>query len=255
MKRQGDVTRSDIGAVAVVEIHRPPHNYFDLALVRDLASTFEEIDEIAGLRAIVLASEGKSFCAGADFSGNEGADGADPMDLYREALRLFATRKPIVAAIQGAAIGGGLGLALAADFRVAAPEARFAANFVKLNLHAGFGLTHTLPRLLGVQRAAHLLYSGRRVTGDEALALGLADAVASLDKLRDTAIAFAAEIADNAPLAVEATRATLRAGLAEAVAMQVEQEAAEQRRLFATHDYAEGVAAVRERRPGQWIRG
>jgi enoyl-CoA hydratase/carnithine racemase len=255
MPQSSDVVRSSAGAVAIIEIRRPPHNFFDLTLVRDLADAFEAVDAAPELRAIVLASEGKSFCAGADFSGNEGADGSDPMQLYREALRLFATRKPIVAAIQGAAIGGGLGLALCADFRVAAFEARFAANFVKLNLHAGFGLTHTLPRLVGQQRAAHLLYSGRRVSGDEALAMGLADAVTRIETLRETAIGFAAEIAENAPLAVEATRATLRDGLAKAVAAQVEHEAAIQRQLFATRDYEEGVAAVRERRPGRWVRG
>jgi enoyl-CoA hydratase/carnithine racemase len=114
--------------VASVEIHRPPHNYFDLALIDDLASAFEALDADPACRAIVLCSEGKNFCAGAQFGGgprpepSSDAAAEPPRHLYDEAVRLFATKTPVVAAIQGAAIGGGLGLALMPDFRVAAPE-------------------------------------------------------------------------------------------------------------------------------------
>ena len=98
-------------------------------------------------------------------------------------MRLFRTRKPIVAAIQGAAIGGGLGVAMAADFRIAAPEARFSANFARLGFHHGFGLSVTLPAAVGGQHAAELLYTGRRITGDDAVAIGLVDRVVPLDRL------------------------------------------------------------------------
>ncbi len=131
-------------------------------------------------RAIVLAAEGKHFSAGADFASAGPADSTG--DLYRAAVRLFRTRKPIVAAIQGAAIGGGLGVAMAADFRIAAPEARFSANFARLGFHHGFGLSVTLPAAVGGQHAAELLYTGRRITGDDAAAIGLVDRVASLDR-------------------------------------------------------------------------
>jgi enoyl-CoA hydratase/carnithine racemase len=160
----------------------------------------------------------------------------------------------MVAAVQGPAIGGGLGLSLVADFRVICENTRFAANFVKLGVHAGFGISHVLPRIVGAQKASLMLYTGRRVGPDEALAMGLADVLTSSDDLRDAAIALATEIAEAAPLAVESTRETLRHGLADAVEQQVERELAEQLRLARTQDHAEGLKAVAERRPGQFTR-
>lgn len=158
----------------------------------------------------------------------------------------------MVAAIQGAAIGGGFGLALVADFRVVSPDARFAANFVKLGIHPGFGLTYTLPRIIGQQRASLMFYTGRRITGEEALAWGLADILAPSDRLRAAASELAAEIAENAPLAVLSTRATMRQGIAEAVKAATDREHLEQARLIHTEDHREGVKAVNERRPGRF---
>ncbi|HEV7159499.1 MAG TPA: enoyl-CoA hydratase/isomerase family protein, partial [Caulobacteraceae bacterium] len=138
------------GHVAVIEFSRPPHNFASVALMRDLADALDDVDADRALRASVMCSAGKSFCAGADLASPEGVGGqgmAGVSPLYHEAVRLFSARKPIIAAIQGAAVGAGLGLALAADFRVAAPEARFVSNFVKLGFHPGFGVTCTLPRV------------------------------------------------------------------------------------------------------------
>jgi enoyl-CoA hydratase/carnithine racemase len=247
----GDVTLTRRDAVAEVVFSRPPNNYFDLDLIRDIASALETVDRTPELRAVVLASDGKAFCAGASFSGGEGGS-SDPGVLYREALRIFATRKPIVAAVQGAAIGGGMGLAMAADFRVVSPETRLAANFVKIGIHPGFGLTHTLPRAVGAQAAALLFYTGRRISGEEAVALGAADLLVPAEALRERALGLAAEIAENAPLAVESTRATLRDGIVDAIAAQTARESREQIALFATEDFKEGVRAVAERRPGRW---
>jgi enoyl-CoA hydratase/carnithine racemase len=243
--------------VALVEIHRPPHNFFDHDLIRCLADAFEALDGELDCRAIMLASEGKSFCAGANFQNrkDEGDDepakiAANP--LYAEAVRLFSCKKPIVAAIQGAAIGGGFGLAMAADFRVACPEARFAANFVRLGIHPGFGLTHTLPRLIGVQKASLMFYTARRIDGETALEMGIADVLVSKESLRDEAFSLASEIAEGAPLALLSTRATMRQGLADAVKAQTDHEFAEQEKLFNTEDHKEGVRAVTERRPGSF---
>jgi enoyl-CoA hydratase/carnithine racemase len=242
--------------VAVVEFSRPPHNFASVELMRDLADALDDVDAERALRASVMIGAGKSFCAGADLAsptgvGGEGMAGVSP--LYVEAVRLFSIRKPIVAAVQGAAVGAGLGLALVADFRVAAPEARFCANFVKLGFHPGFGVTYTLPRVVGEQRAALMCLTGRRIKGEEALAWGLADALAPLAELRAEALALAGELAENAPLAVEATRATMRAGLAAAVKARTDQELVEQTRLRATKDFAEGVRSVNERRPGVFV--
>jgi enoyl-CoA hydratase/carnithine racemase len=256
--------------VAVTEIGRPPDNYFDAGLIGSLADAYEWAEAEAGARAIVLCSAGKHFCAGADFTGSPrqagppqqagsaqaGSAQAGPAgapnyagDLYAQAARLFRARLPVVAAVQGAAVGGGLGLACSADFRVASPAARFSANFARLGLHQGFGLSVTLPAIVGQQHANLMLYTGRRVKGEEAAGLGLADLLADPDGLRAAAHGLAAEIAAAAPLAVRSIRATQRAGLAERVTAAMAAELAEQDQLRRTADFAEGVRASAERRP------
>jgi 2-(1,2-epoxy-1,2-dihydrophenyl)acetyl-CoA isomerase len=238
--------------VAVVEICRPPNNYFDVDLITELAEVYRNLDSQREVRAIVLAADGKHFSAGADFSGQSGAGeisaDAGARDLYAAAVRLFAVRKPVVAAIQGAAIGGGLGLAMSADFRVASTQARLAANFSRLGFHHGFGLSVTLPRVIGAQRAAELLITGRTVGGTEALQMGLVDRLSEPATLRADAIALATEIAAAAPLAVESIRATLRADLLEKVRTATEHERAEQARLRLTADFSEGLQAAKQRR-------
>jgi 2-(1,2-epoxy-1,2-dihydrophenyl)acetyl-CoA isomerase len=210
-----------------------------------VAEAYEALDGSGWCRAIVLASEGRHFCAGLDFGGNAGQDIAA---LYRAALRLFAAPLPVVAAVQGAAVGGGCGLALSADFRVATLHTRFSANFARLAFHHGFALTVTLPAVVGRQAAADLLLTGRRVDGDQALALGLCDRLVDADELLAQAIAYADEIASAGPLAVRAIRATLRRGLVEEARLAMAHECAEQTRLRDTADFAEGVRAAAERR-------
>jgi enoyl-CoA hydratase/carnithine racemase len=252
--RYGDIAFARDGHVALLEIDKPPHNHVSVELMRDLADALDAIDADIELRCVVLASAGKAFCAGADLVAPTGLAGSSGMTsinpLYEQAVRLYSTRKPIVVAVQGAAVGAGLGLAMVGDFRVAAPEARFTANFVKLGFHPGFGLTHTLPRLIGTARANLMVLTGRRLKAEEALAWGLVDEVVPLADLRAAALRLAREIADNAPLAVQATRATLRAGLAAGVKAATDHEFLEQSWLRQTADFAEGVRAVNERRPG-----
>jgi enoyl-CoA hydratase/carnithine racemase len=242
--------------VGEVEIQRPPANFFDIALIRDLAEAYAYLDADGTCRAAVLCTEGKHFCAGADFLGQSSAE-ALPVEgaasLYREAVRLFRAQTPVVAAVQGAAIGGGLGLACSADFRVAAPEARFAANFAQLGFHHGFGLTVTLPAIVGNQSALKLMYTGRRIDGEEAHRIGLADRLAPQAELRAQARELAAEIASSAPLAIRAIRQTMRGHLADAVAVATDREDAEQMRLRKTQDFAEGIKASGERRPPNFV--
>ena len=244
------VTMTDY--VAIVEIRRPPNNFFDFNLIRQIADTYELLDNDDACRAIVLCSEGKHFCAGADFSARE-SWGQEQLDaqagnLYREAARGFRAQKPVIAAVQGAAIGGGLGLACSADHRVTCREARFSANFSRLAFHQGFGLSETLPRLIGPTQASLLLLTGRRVPGDDAHAMGLADELVPQADVRERAMALAQEIAASAPLAVRAIRATLRDGLADAVIAATEHELNQQSQLRLTEDFQEGVKAMAERR-------
>ncbi len=256
--RPGGAIAVTAGRIATVELRRPPDNHFDLALLRELADAYQTLDGDPECRAIVLCSAGKHFCAGADFSGRAAGRDGEPAAgppaggisaLYAEAARLFETGIPVVAAVQGAAIGGGLGLACSADFRVAAPEARFAANFARLGFHQGFGLSVTLPAIIGQQRSLEMLYTGRRLPGEEALRIGLCDRLAAAADVRSAAHELAAEIAGSAPLAIRSIRHTMRGELAGRVRAATAREAAEQERLRLTADWREGVRATAERRP------
>ena len=247
-----DVVVSFDGPVATVEICRPPHNFFSIPLIQHLADAFEALEADRRCHSIVLAAQGTAFCAGADFSNR---DATPPQrsprainPLYFEAIRMFSCRKPVVAAVHGAAVGGGLGLALVADFRVTCEQAKFSANFNRLGFHPGFGLSVTLPRLVGPQQAALLLYTGRRIGGAEAVALGLADLLVAQDQVRAEAAKLAREIAISAPIAVQSTRDTLRTGLVEQIRSALARESAEQNAQFKTADFREGVAAMAARR-------
>jgi enoyl-CoA hydratase/carnithine racemase len=244
------------GHVGLIEIQRPPHNYFTIKLIREIGDALKALDEDQEIRAVVLAAQGSSFCAGADLKEDGDFGGADVSsrfgELYDAGTDLMRTKKPIIAAIQGAVIGGGVGLALVADFRVASPASRFAVNFVKLGIHPGFGLTVTLPRLIGEQKASELFLTGKRIGGEEAHAIGLVDRLVPDGQVREGAFALANEIAVNAPLAIMSIRETLRLGLADAARARMDHERAEQVRLRVTSDAEEGIRAVTERRDGNF---
>jgi enoyl-CoA hydratase/carnithine racemase len=260
MSKYKDIGVETHGHVGLIEIRRPPLNFFDISLINQIADALAEIDNDREARAVVLAAQGKAFCAGANFSDParqeaEARAAADPADslgpishLYIEAVRIFRSKKPIVAAVHGAAIGGGLGLAVSADFRVTCPEARFAANFTKLGFHPGFGLTVTLPELVGKNNAELIFYTSRRLTGEEAYRMGLANVLVPQDQVRAEAMKLASEIAECSPLGLLSTRATMRAGLADRVMAATNHELAEQTRLRATEDFKEGVKATEQRR-------
>lgn len=256
-----DIAVETRGHIAIIEIRKPPFNFFDIMLIQQIADALDAIDADPEIRATVLCAQGKAFCAGADFSDpnrketEAAAKSGDPADnlgsighLYMEAVRIFRAKKPIIAAVQGAAIGGGLGLAVSADFRVTCPEARFAANFTKLGFHPGFGLTVALPEIVGKNNAELMFYTSRRVSGEEALKMGLANVCVPQAEVRDAAIKLAEEIAECSPLGLLSTRATMKGNIADRVAGATTHELAEQTRLRATEDFKEGVKATEERR-------
>jgi enoyl-CoA hydratase/carnithine racemase len=251
-----EIETSREGHVGLIEICRPPHNYFTIKLIREIGDALKAFDADKDIRAVVLASRGSSFCAGADLKESGDFGGADVNErfgaLYDAGTELMRTKKPIVGAIAGAAVGGGVGLALVADFRVASPGSRFTVNFVKLGIHPGFGLTVTLPRLIGQQKAAELFLTGKRIGGEEAHAIGLVDRLVPDGQVREAAFALANEIAVNAPLAIMSIRETLRLGTADAARERMDRERTEQVRLRVTDDAEEGIRAVTERRDGNF---
>lgn len=253
------VTTTD--RVARVEMRGGPNNLLSTTLLTQLADSCEALAQEPDCRVIMLLSAGRHFCAGMDLAreaggsrlhvDREGTSRENP--LYTQALRLFRCPLPIVAAVRGAAIGGGLGLALVADFRVVTEQAKLAANFSRLGLHHGFGLSATLPRLIGPQRTAELLYTGQMISGARAVELGLCDEVAPDDELEAAARRRATAIAGSAPLAVRAIRTTLRADLIASVGSALDAEHTEQLRLAGTEDSREGFRAVRDRREPRFV--
>lgn len=262
-EQYGDIKVTQLPSFVVqCEIDRPPNNFFDLALIRDMADCFDDLDEDSNCRSIVLCSNGKHFCAGANFDtadqtaegdvlAAESAEQRNP--IYQEAVRLFGNKKPVVAAVQGAAVGGGLGVAMMADFRVVCENTRMTANFVKLGFTPGFGLTHTLPRAIGVQKSHLLFYTGRRINGQIAETWGAADIFCGVDEIREKAVELASEIAANAPLALISLREQLRRELQDAVQAATDIEGREQFWLTQTEDHHEGIKAVSERRAGNFV--
>jgi len=246
-----DVSVHYDGGVAVVTLRRPPHNLLTEPVLRALADAIERLPGAA--RAAVVCSEGRSFCAGADF---RSGDAPDPTDrggfevrtaaFYKQAVRIFRSPLPLVASVQGAAIGAGFGLALACDMCVVGELGWFQANFVRLGIHPGFALSTTLPRVVGPGRAAELLLTGRRVVAGEAGRIGIAQRVVPAGDELDAALEIAADIAGGAPLAVSATRTTLRHGLADVARDAMRHELAEQVALAGTQDAVEGVRAMLE---------
>jgi 2-(1,2-epoxy-1,2-dihydrophenyl)acetyl-CoA isomerase len=246
------ITDEADGVVALT-INRPPHNYFDEQLIAEIASVALSLAAEGTCRVVVLASEGRSFCAGADLtSRTKRATPPRELGLYDWALDLLAVDLPIVAAVQGAAVGGGMGLALAADLRVGTPSTRFIANFARLGFNQGFALSETLPAAVGPQVARDLLLTGRTVLGEEAHSMGLIDRLVPEDQLRAEAIRLACEIASNAPLAVRSIRSLLGGDRVLRLRAAIEREDSEQRRLRKTKDFREGVKASSERRAPQF---
>jgi enoyl-CoA hydratase/carnithine racemase len=249
-----DVSVEVTDRVGVVTIDRGPANYFDHDMLREIADIGEDLQAGDDCRAIVLCSTGKHFCAGADFASPRMKADRDQAsaDLYGEGIRLFELQLPIVAAVQGSAVGGGLGLACAADFRVASRDSRFHANFGALGFHHGFGLSVTLPRIVGPQLALDLL-SARRIDGAEAHDLRLVDRLVEPGEERAGAIGLARELAAKAPLAVRSMKQTLRGDLAAATRAALQHELNEQQRLWRTDDSQIGIAASLSRTEPEFL--
>ena len=231
------------GAVAILTLSKPSFNFFDKAMVAQLADALEAVDADPSLRASILTSDQRVFCAGADFHG----DKPDPGGIYSEAVRVIARVKPLIAAVRDSAVGGGFGLALAADMRVGCSDTRFHANFTRIGLSPGFGITATLPRIVGAQVSLDMLLTARRVDGAEAFRLRLLDRFVEPAEVDSEALVLAVAIAANSPHEVCQTRSLLRLS-ADDFAAATKRELAGQGELFGTPNFDEGVLAGREKR-------
>lgn len=222
--------------VGIVEIRRGPENYLTVFLLRELLAQLRALDDDPDCRAVVVRSEGKHFCAGRDWG-----TARDPEDtaeaIYACAPGFLELRKPWLAELTGGSIGVGMGLALCADYRVAAETAYLWPKFVAIGIHHGFGLSATLPWLVGPQRATELVSTGRRIPAPEALSLGLVDRVAPPDDVAARARELAATLAAQPPAALASIRATMRADLRTAFVAAIARERAAQTALYESADF------------------
>ena len=246
------VSRRDL--VCEITLNRPEHRN---AMAPELLGPFQQVIDGVKLdreiRCVIIAGTGANFCSGADFrSSILDRRGDSPQDatygIYRPFLTILDVQVPVIAAMNGHAIGGGFGLGLVCDLRVANREARYGANFARLGLHSGMAISYLLPRIAGVPRAAELLFTGRVFTGAEAAEMGIANHAVAPDEVLARARAIAAEIAGCAPVAVRMLKRSLYRGLGWDPKSAGEIEALLQSRTLEMEDAKEGVAALLEKR-------
>ena len=239
--------------VATLTLNRPPMNALSQALLGALGDAALELAADDSVKAVVVRSEGKAFAAGADISEFGDADDAARIGAtFRRAFdAVAAIPRPVVAAIGGFALGGGLELALACDLRIASERAKVGQPEILLGIIPGAGGTQRLPRLVGPARAKELVWSGRQVGAEEALAIGLVDRVVAPDELDGAARAWAAELASGAVVAMGLAKRAIDDGLDGSLARGLDVEAAAFVEVFTTEDAATGVASFLEHGPGQ----
>lgn len=244
-----EVTRD--GAVALVRLNRPPVNALSAELCGELLSAFRDCQD-PQVRAAVVTGE-PHFAAGADITGFQAAFESDEDEQLSSSLgeaiwALERLEKPTIAAVRGFALGGGLELALAADFRYLSEDAQVGQPEMMLGLIPGAGGTQRLPRLVGYQTAKEMIYSGRHVGAGEARALGLADRVADPEDLVDLALTDAEKWAAGPTRALAAAKRAVNEGWGQPMRRAMEIEAVEFSHVFGTEDAREGVAAFLEKR-------
>ncbi len=250
--------------VATLTLNRPAQrNAIDLVMRTEIAQCIDSLQRDREVRALVLTGAGGAFCAGGDLRGIGSAqlDGAGwrarMKDAHAWVGALIALDRPVIAAVDGPAFGAGFSLALAADFVVASPRARFCLSFMKLGLVPDFGALYTLPRIVGVQRAKELMLSAREIAADEAQRLGIVFDIVEAERVLPRAQALAASFVGASPMAVSLVKRALAAAPSANLDTMLDFEADAQALCFGSADHREAVARFLDKQPAafQWPTG
>ena len=241
--------------IGMISLNRPDHRN---AMTPELLDAFSEaIAEARGdqeIRCLVITGRGPCFSAGADLrSSMQRSDSGKPsrdasFAMYEPFLQVLDIEVPVIAAMNGHTVGGGFGLSLLADIRVANVDAKYGVNFARLGIHSGLGISYLLPRLVGAAHAAELLFTGKLIRGDEALRLGLVTHAEAAEEVLPTAMGLARAIAGSAPMAVQQMKASIRRGLRWEIREAALDEAGLQAASLSTEDAKEGLSAILEKR-------
>jgi len=243
--------------VATITLNRPENrNSMTPDVLDGLADSLGRVNADSDVRCLIITGRGSSFCAGADFKtgaqaeskGNAVMPNDRSFGIYQAFLSVLKIEVPVIGALNGHAIGGGLGLAMVCDMRVANAESKYGANFTKLGLHPGMSTTYLLPRLVGLPRAAELLFTGRIITGVEAAEYGLANYAVAPDDVLGKAQELASEVASSAPIATRWTKRSLYEHVQFDPVTAARHEADLQSRTIETEDFKEGVEALLNKR-------
>lgn len=251
-----------VGHVATITLNRPHRsNAISMPMLNQLSERLVEADSDRDVRAIVLTGAGKAFCAGLDLKdaaagsgigGGSGGGSAHLSTRNHPTTVMFEMDTPIVGAINGAAAGFGLDIALGCDLRIVAEDAKIVTGFAKRGVVPESGGTWYLPRLVGWSKAAEIGFLGRTLTGAEATELGLANRATPADQVLKTSTEWASEIAANAPLAVQSMKRLFRHGLTEDFPSHVHHVLLQTMLLFQSNDFREGITSFMEGRPAEF---
>jgi len=246
--------------IAVITLNRPERmNTISITMLDALAESFVRTNADPEVRVVILTGKGRAFCAGLDLAAQSA--GGDKALINSEQVMtnldlrtappttLHDMDKPVICALNGSAAGYGLDTALGCDIRIMADNAKMAAAFVKRGIVPESGGTWLLPRMIGWSRAAELIFTGRTLDAGQCLALGLVSRIVPAEKVMDEAMALAAEIAQNAPLAVQSSKRMMRMGMDESFPAHVQRVFLQLLPLMRTADFGEGVKSFLEKRP------
>jgi enoyl-CoA hydratase/carnithine racemase len=252
------VLRTSVGHVAILTLNRPPRNTMSPDIMARFVEALDEVRNDTFARCLIITGSGKHFCAGAELGtgvpgtpqalGGPAGTAERLRGVYQPFLAMLDMDIPTIAAVNGAAVGGGLGLACACDFRVMTPSTRLLAPFARLGIHPGMALTHTLPMLIGLPRAMEILVAGEEIRGPLALQWGLANRCVDESELMTESLALAGRLAEGSPAVVRWTKRAIHRAVELDARTAADVEALAQALTFASEDYEEGLQAFLDKR-------